>query len=814
MLAIHYSNRLESLADRLAEALRAPWREPLAAEAVVVQSRAVARWLRERLAGRLGVCANVRFPYPAAYVWELFRSVLPEIPPASPFDPAVLAWRIQAALDKLEDAPRFAPLLRYLNGADARDRYRLALGLADAFQGYLVQRPDWIARWQQGRESDAPHEAWQAELWRRIARTETGGFREDPTEQFFAALGNAQGGALPERIHLFGIGALPPRYLEIFRRTAEYLDVRLYVPNPCREYWGDLASPRQAARAGLDRAPNPYLEIGHPLLAALGKAPREFFDLLQELPAAEEEEMFHDPGTGTPLHALQSDILNLRRRGTAETPPRVGRRFAHFFLLERIARGSASEVHLALTSDVPGHGRPVVIKRLLPHLAQDPGFVRRFEDEMRRVLPLSHPGIVKVWEIGRVDDGEEEERFVAMEHVEGKDLGRILARARRERVPVPLGVALYIARAMCDALAFAHRLIDAKGKTVPLLHEDVSPRKVLVSWDGAVDLVDFGLARAMAAAGQTHAGVVLGKLRYLAPEQASPGQVPTSPATDVYAAGLLLFEMLAGGPRFFEAGHRALLEAVRAPKPALPGDRVPGIPTDVDDIVAHAIAATPRERPQSAAEIRDDLAAAIARHAPRVSADDVGAFVRKLFADEVEAERTRLRAALEGHWVPPTDPEVRLPSVELTNPGDLPEEKTTVRPTASVLSEPLVRAVPDTSPGAPHDTDPERRGHVEIPTDPEGVPAVHPEGSLPDHEEISTVPEGVPAIRDTPPPETRRHDLPRRTEPPSEPVPPPPLTPRPFTTPPRKGSGVLLPLLVVVLVAIGTIAVFLLASRM
>lgn len=321
MLAIHYSNRLESLADRLAEALRAPWREPLAAEAVVVQSRAVARWLRERLAERLGVCANVRFPYPAAYVWELFRSVLPEIPPASPFDPAVLAWRIQAALDKLEDAPRFAPLLRYLNGADARDRYRLALGLADAFQGYLVQRPDWIARWQQGRESDAPHEAWQAELWRRIARTETGGFREDPTEQFFAALGNAQGGALPERIHLFGIGALPPRYLEIFRRTAEYLDVRLYVPNPCREYWGDLASPRQAARAGLDRAPNPYLEIGHPLLAALGKAPREFFDLLQELPAAEEEEMFHDPGTGTLLHALQSDILNLRRRGTAETPP-------------------------------------------------------------------------------------------------------------------------------------------------------------------------------------------------------------------------------------------------------------------------------------------------------------------------------------------------------------------------------------------------------------------------------------------------------------------------------------------------------------
>lgn len=515
------------------------------------------------------------------------------------------------------------------------------------------------------------------------------------------------------------------------------------------------------------------------------------------------------------LRHVDAALRDARTLRTTETQPRVGRRFAHFFLLERIARGSASEVHLALTSDVPGQGRPVVIKRLLPHLVQDPGFVRRFEDEMRRVLPLSHPGIVRVWEIGRVDDGEEEERFVAMEHVEGKDLGRILARARRDRVPVPLGVALYVTRAICDALAFAHRLIDAKGKTVPLLHEDVSPRNVLVSWDGAVELVDFGLARAMAAAGQTHAGVVLGKLRYLAPEQASPGQVPTSPATDVYAAGLLLFEMLAGGPRFFEAGHRALLDAVRAPKPALPGDRVPGIPTDVDDIVAHAIAATPQERPQSAAEMRDDLAAAIARHAPRVSADDVGAFVRKLFADEVEAERTRLRAALEGHWAPPTDPEVRLPSVELTNPGDLPEEKTTVRPTASVLSEPLVRAVPDTSPGGPHDTDPERRGHVEIPTDPDGVPAVDPEGSLPGHREISTAPDGVPAIRATPPPETRRHDLPRREEPPSDPLPPPPpLTPRPFTTTPRKSRGVLLPLVVVALVAIGTIAVFLLASRM
>jgi serine/threonine-protein kinase len=548
--------------------------------------------------------------------------------------------------------------------------------------------------------------------------------------------------------------------------------------------------------------------------------------IADELAAIVARLLVKDPAERTPsaadllvdLRHVDAALRDARTVRTAETPPRVGRRFAHFFLLERIARGSASEVHLALTSDVPGRGRPVVVKRLLPHLVQDPGFVRRFEEEMRRVLPLSHPGIVRVWEVGRVDDGEEEERFVAMEHVAGKDLARILARARQSRVPVPLGVALHVSRAICDALAFAHRLTDARGKSAPLLHEDVSPRNVLVGYDGAVELVDFGLARAMAASGQTHAGVVLGKLRYLAPEQASPGRVPTSAATDVYAAGLLLFEMLAGGPRFFDSGHRALLDAVRAPKPALPGDRVPGIPTEVDDIVARAIAATPEERPHSAAEMRDDLAAAIARHAPRVSADDVGAFVRGLFADEADAERARLAAALDGQWVPQTDPEVRLPSVELTNPGDLPEEKTTVRPTASVLPEPVVRAIQDTPPAGPRDTEPERRAPTEVHTDPEGVPAVAVLEPLPGHQEISTPPDGGTAAHDVPPPEARRHEMPRTDDTPGAPptaLPPPTPTARPFAPSPRRSSsGVLLPLLVVALVAIGTVAVFLLASRM
>ena len=535
--------------------------------------------------------------------------------------------------------------------------------------------------------------------------------------------------------------------------------------------------------------------------------------IADELAAVVARLLVKDPAKRTPsaadllvdLRHVDAALRDAQTVRTADAPPRIGRRFAHFVLLERIARGAASEMHLGLTSDVPGRGRPVAVKRLLPHLSLDPVFVQRFEAEIRRVLPLSHGGIAQVWELGRATEGEVEEIFVVMEHVSGKDLGRLFARGRQQRRAIPLGVALYVARSICDALACAHR----QPQPGALLHEDVSPRNVLLSYDGAVKLVDFGLARALAAAGQTHAGVVLGKLRYLAPEQTMPGRAPVTTATDVYAAGLLLFEMLTGTPRFYEGGHRALLEAVRAPQPLRPSERAPdaAIPEDVDEIVVRALAAAPERRIRSAAEMRDDLAAAISRHAPRVSADDLAALLRELFANEADAEQGRLRAALDGNWVPPTDPEVVLPSVALTSPGDLVMEATAILPTRIPPTDD-VRSIPDTNPGT-RQAPSRESARSDAPTDPDEAPPIRVEVVSPPHVVAAPIPR-APATRE-PARGTPTRESSDEMDVPVAPSPAP--APHPFASRPRRHSGVLVPLLVLTLVAIATAAVFLLAAR-
>ena len=164
MLTIHHSNRLDALADELAAVVAVPAGSVFASEVVVVQSRGVARWLSLRLADRAGVCANVRFPFPAAFAWELYRAVVSDLPDRAAFDPGVMTWRILAMLPELENAALFSPVKRYV-AADALRRFELAGRLAAMFDEYVVYRPDWIARW----ERETSEQLWQAALWRRLA---------------------------------------------------------------------------------------------------------------------------------------------------------------------------------------------------------------------------------------------------------------------------------------------------------------------------------------------------------------------------------------------------------------------------------------------------------------------------------------------------------------------------------------------------------------------------------------------------------------------------------------------------------------------
>lgn len=387
MLTVWQSNRLERLADRLADIVREPVGAPLEPETIVVQNSGMKRWLSMRLATRLGVCANVAFSLPAELVWRVFRSVLSDVPLSARVEPAATTWTLMGLLARLgvENDPRFAPVEAYLATAgelgDVR-RYELARLLADAFGQYVVFRPDWVRAWEAGR-SAAPargdcrvDEAWQAELWRRLARSEgrarhfarlaeelharLGGSPpiEPPAEparpssprqlglfdapaQSAAARAAARHGqavdlsSLPRRFALFGIPALPPPTLEIIRHLAHHLDVHLFLLNPSRAYWFDIRTYREQLReAERTRSVDPTLlhrDVGNSLLASLGKQSRDFIAslLAYDDEHVRNEELFETPGPdpvrAVPadtreevrplLEVLQHDVLDLRERG-------------------------------------------------------------------------------------------------------------------------------------------------------------------------------------------------------------------------------------------------------------------------------------------------------------------------------------------------------------------------------------------------------------------------------------------------------------------------------------------------------------------
>jgi len=309
MLTVHHSNRLQYLAAELAQLTREPVSSIFSPDIVVVPSQGVARWLTLRMAEANGVCANVRFPLPAAFAWELMRSVLRETSGTLHFEPAVLIWRVLRLLKEEEGNRGYEPIRAYTQNDDLK-RYQLALRLAEMFEKYLDYRPDWIHRWEEGRDNH-----WQAMLWRRLMAETPATHRVALQNDFLRRLNPAALAAAraPERLFFFGAPALSPSLIRLYAAFAEYIDVHLFLPNPCREYWGDIAPESVIARKALP-AEAAYMESGNRLLASLGRRGRDFIDWIQQFEAGETE-YFSDPGQDTLLHAIQSDILNLRQPG-------------------------------------------------------------------------------------------------------------------------------------------------------------------------------------------------------------------------------------------------------------------------------------------------------------------------------------------------------------------------------------------------------------------------------------------------------------------------------------------------------------------
>jgi eukaryotic-like serine/threonine-protein kinase len=307
--------------------------------------------------------------------------------------------------------------------------------------------------------------------------------------------------------------------------------------------------------------------------------------------------------------------------------------FGRYELVSQLGRGGMAEVYRARLVGEAGVTKPVLIKKVLPEYATDPGFINMFISEARISATLSHGNIAQVYDFGRVGD----EYFLAMEFVEGQPLHRVVKRALRSglaAIPVPL--ALFIALEICRGLHYAHTRKDAQGRFLGLVHRDISPDNVLISYEGQVKIVDFGIAKAKALRGfTTEPGIIKGKYLFFSPEQARGEEV--TPLTDVWATGIVLYEMLCGrmpleGPPYVVIPRLAKGEFPR------PLEVKPDLPPALDALVMRALAINSQERYASSHEFAEALTEALYSTTPRFSALSLSHFVQELFREDLKSQ--------------------------------------------------------------------------------------------------------------------------------------------------------------------------------
>ncbi len=299
-----------------------------------------------------------------------------------------------------------------------------------------------------------------------------------------------------------------------------------------------------------------------------------------------------------------------------------------YVVRRKLAEGGMAEIYLATVKGPEGFEKEVVIKRIRSFLASDEGFVKMFIAEARLASRLNHLNIVQIFDFDRHDDTY----YLAMEYVRGVSLWEIRKRSKELMTPMPSTLAAQICAEVARALHYAHRLTE-KGKPLGLVHRDVTPQNVLISFDGAVKLADFGIAKA--GNKLTSPGMLKGKFAYMSPEQARGEDVDAR--TDTFALGIVLWEMLTGGRLFDGDTDVAVLRAVQESAIVPPARLNPDVPQALDEIVVKALQRDVTKRFQTAGEMERALAQFVLTHARSVDDTDIAGFVRKLFDDALAA---------------------------------------------------------------------------------------------------------------------------------------------------------------------------------
>jgi eukaryotic-like serine/threonine-protein kinase len=321
-----------------------------------------------------------------------------------------------------------------------------------------------------------------------------------------------------------------------------------------------------------------------------------------------------------------ADVTQAARTSFHPVGPQGTGVLERYQIVRPLGAGGMAEVFIAKQAGEGGFERQVVLKRILPGLSTDTEFVDMFLMEARLAARLSHPNVVQIFDVAK-DAGQ---YFIVMELVQGWDLALMLRACIKRKQPFPPAIAARIAADVTRGLSAAHSYIDDKGKAQPIVHRDVSPHNVLVSAHGHVKLTDFGIAKAADSLSNTPTSLVKGKAPYLAPELVRDPNLEPDPRMDLFAAGLVLYQMLTLTHPFRRDNDMATFNALLAETQPPPSLVIPGLPKEIDRIAARALAKDPAQRYQSAAQFERDLEGFNVSIGATVTAADVARFISSI----------------------------------------------------------------------------------------------------------------------------------------------------------------------------------------
>ncbi len=332
----------------------------------------------------------------------------------------------------------------------------------------------------------------------------------------------------------------------------------------------------------------------------------------------------------------------------------VGSYYGKYFLLKKLAAGGMGEIFLAKQQGPAGFEKILVVKKVLPHLTENKEFVELFLSEARLAARMNHRNVVQLFELGE----HQGSYFIAMEYVSGRTLRDLIDAAARKREKVPAEVCRTVAEQICDGASYAHNLTDVTGRSLNIIHRDLNPQNVLLSYTGDVKIIDFGIAKSEMSTVKTEAGMIKGKFVYMSPEQSLAKKLDKR--SDIFAIGITLYEMLTGLNPFHKTNIVLTLEAVQRYDPPPPSEYDASY-APFDPIIAKALAKDRDRRYSDAAEMLDDLRRIVVPRSP----ERLGQLMGRLFRQQLEEEQRLLLDTDGGRAAPggsPRPSSVRTPA--------------------------------------------------------------------------------------------------------------------------------------------------------